>query len=81
MPSTVIEAFGRVNANLDTYTLHVENNNAISFYHKLEYVQYCYGDPIQKGSGLEDWINNYRKKNDWHLRLGNLLYYISLSDL
>jgi ribosomal protein S18 acetylase RimI-like enzyme len=69
------------NAKLDSYSLHVEsiNHNAISFYKKLGYVPYDEADPIREGSGIEDWVNNCKNKNDWPLRSGHLLYYNSLS--
>ena len=66
------------NADLKTYTLHVNktNENAINFYLKLGYMRHYDEDSIQEESGLEDWINNCRKCNDWPLREGHLLYYI-----
>ena len=66
------------NPYIDTYTLHVnqKNKSAIEFYKSLGYKKFNYGQAVKPESGLDNWVSNCQKKDDWPLREGLILYYM-----
>jgi len=74
----------RENPTVDTYTVHVHNDNALAckFYERWGYreVDQLTIDP-KEDSGLGDWVRNCQLCGDWPLRKDLLLYIICVKDL
>ena len=68
-----------INPNCRLFTLHTYKTTEYNhkFYFSAGYVLYKMGDE-KKVPGLQDWINNCKKHNDWPLKMNKLLFYKSV---